>query len=101
MLIQKDTFQDFPDSPWLRLCASNTGGAGLIPGQGAKIPQCHGAWSKQTKKHNYLIPLGLTETLHKGQMIPDDIILQLCMYVCVYDIIKRIFLKIIGASGSL
>ena len=38
---------------------------------------------------------------HKGQMIPDDIILQLCMYVCVYDIIKRILLKIIGASGSL
>ena len=27
---------------WLSLCASNTGGKGLIPGQGTKIP--HDAW---------------------------------------------------------
>ena len=27
---------------WLRLCASNTGGVGLIPGQGTKMP--HATW---------------------------------------------------------
>ena len=35
---------------WLKLCASNAGewGAGLIPGQGAKIP--HAMWCGQKKK---------------------------------------------------
>ena len=29
---------------WLKLCASNAGGMGLIPGRGNKIP--HGKWPK-------------------------------------------------------
>ena len=33
---------------WLRLCASNAGYAGLIPGQGTKIP--HAVWQKKKKK---------------------------------------------------
>ena len=32
---------------WLRLCTSNAGGMGLIPGRGAKIPS-----ALQTKKYN-------------------------------------------------
>ena len=32
---------------WLRLHTSNAGGAGLIPGQGTKIP--HAAWHVQEK----------------------------------------------------
>ena len=36
---------------WLRLCASNAGGAGSIPGQGTKIPHA-AAWpKKQTNKN--------------------------------------------------
>ena len=33
---------------WLRLRASTAGGAGLIPGQGTKIP--HAVWHSQKKK---------------------------------------------------
>ena len=33
---------------WLRLCASNSGGTGSIPGQGTKSP--HAAWHGQKKK---------------------------------------------------
>ena len=33
---------------WLRLCASNTGGVGLIPGLGTKMP--HAVWHSQNKK---------------------------------------------------
>ena len=33
---------------WLRLCASNTGDAGSIPGQGTKIPNA--AWPKKKEK---------------------------------------------------
>ena len=33
---------------WLRLCASNAGGTGLIPGQGIKIQ--HVLWPKKKKK---------------------------------------------------
>ena len=36
---------------WLRFCASNAGGMGLIPGGGTKIP--HAAWYGQLKK-NYI-----------------------------------------------
>ena len=32
---------------WLKLCASNAGGVGLIPGQGTKIP--HASWQKKNK----------------------------------------------------
>ena len=28
--------RDFPGAQWLRLCAPNTGGPGLIPGQGTR-----------------------------------------------------------------
>ena len=41
---------------WLRLCALNAGGMGLIPGQGTKIP--HAAWcgliNKQTNRQKTL-----------------------------------------------
>ena len=33
---------------WLRLCASQAGGVGLIPGQGTEIP--HAAWCGQKRK---------------------------------------------------
>ena len=33
---------------WVRLCTSNAGGAGLVPGQGTKIP--HGGKKKKKKK---------------------------------------------------
>ena len=35
---------DFPGSPMVKTLPSNAGGAGLIPGQGTKIP--HASWSK-------------------------------------------------------
>ena len=36
--------RDFPGSPVVRTLPSNAGGAGSIPGQGAKIP--HASWPK-------------------------------------------------------
>ena len=36
--------RDFPGSPVVKTSPSNAGGAGLIPGQGAKIP--HVLWPK-------------------------------------------------------
>ena len=39
--------------PWLRLCASNARGAGLIPSQGTKIP--HAAQPKQFFKLNFFL----------------------------------------------
>ena len=35
---------------WLRLCASNVRGTGLIPGRGTKIP--HAGWYGQKVKKN-------------------------------------------------
>ena len=35
---------------WLRLCPANAGGAGSIPGWGAKIPACLSAWPEDLKK---------------------------------------------------
>ena len=39
---------------WLRLCASNAGGAGLIPGWGTKIP--HAVQCSQKEKKNGVDP---------------------------------------------
>ena len=38
---------DFPGGPGVETSPSNAGGAGLIPGQGVKIP--HTSWPKKTK----------------------------------------------------
>ena len=46
----------------LRLCTSNVGTAGLIPGQGTKIP--HGAGHSQKKKKKKLVSLAS----HEGQL---------------------------------
>ena len=34
--IQKSNIQDFPGSQWVRLYVPNSGGLGLIPGQGTR-----------------------------------------------------------------
>ena len=34
---------------WLRLCAFNAGGKGLVPGQGTKMPHAHSV-AKKIKK---------------------------------------------------
>ena len=39
--------RDFPGSPVVKTSPSNTAGAGLIPGRGAKIP--YGLWLKKKK----------------------------------------------------
>ena len=38
---------DFPGGPVVKTSPSNEGGAGSIPGQGAKIP--HASWPKKTQ----------------------------------------------------
>ena len=47
----KNICGDFPGSPVVKTSASNTGGVGLIPGQGAKIP--HASWPKKPKQKQY------------------------------------------------
>ena len=49
---------------WLRLCASNVGGVGLIPGLGTKTPHDCGVWPK--KKEIYTCHL-LEKTLMLGK----------------------------------
>ena len=39
--------QDFPGSSVVKICASNAGGMGLIPGWGTKIS--HALWQSQNK----------------------------------------------------
>ena len=39
---------DLPSGPVIKTLSSNVGGAGLIPGQGAKI--LHALWQKQKQK---------------------------------------------------
>ena len=46
--LKKLKIGDFLTVQWLRLRASTAGGAGLIPGQGTKIP--HAMQSKKEKK---------------------------------------------------
>ena len=43
-----------PVVQWLRLCASNAGGVGTIPGQGTKIPRASEAQPKGKQKTNGL-----------------------------------------------
>ena len=44
-VIQIRSIWDFPGGPVVKASPSNAGGAGLIPGQGAKIP--HALWPKK------------------------------------------------------
>ena len=46
---------------WLRLCTPNSGGTGLIPGRGTKIP--HSMWFSQKKKKRNTKPQLLTRHL--------------------------------------
>ena len=54
MLLGKDKklgIEGLPGGPVVKTCAPNAGGAGLIPGQGAKIhPTCCMVWPKKKKK---------------------------------------------------
>ena len=43
----KIIFRDIPGGPVVKTSPSNAGGAGSIPGRGAKIP--HTSWPKETK----------------------------------------------------
>ena len=44
MLFARHLNRDFPGGPVVKTSPSNAGGAGSIPGQGAKIP--HASWPK-------------------------------------------------------
>ena len=70
ILVRNNQYQDFPVAQWLRLCASNTGDLGSIPGEGTKSP--HALWcgkklrekKKLTikKKKEYLLAIELDRT---------------------------------------
>ena len=46
-------FRDFPGGPVVKNPPSNAGGAGLIPGQGAKIPHASGPKNQNIKQKQY------------------------------------------------
>ena len=48
--VLKRNFQGFPGGLVVKTLPSSVGGAGLIPGQGAKTP--HASWPKKKKKPN-------------------------------------------------
>ena len=47
----KEKFGDLPGGPVANTSTFNTGGVGLIPGQGTKIPQA--SWPKNIKQKQY------------------------------------------------
>ena len=51
---------------WFRLCASNAGGAGLIPSWGAKIP--HAAWYSQKIKKLSLPKSEISQAIKKAYL---------------------------------
>ena len=52
--IKKKAPGDFPGSPVVETSPSNAGGAGLIPGQGAKIPHASGLKKPKHKTETIL-----------------------------------------------
>ena len=57
---------DFPGSPMVKTLPSNAGAAGLIPGQGTKIP--HASWPKnQTIKQKQCVTNSI-KTLKNGPL---------------------------------
>ena len=46
-------YRDFPGSPVVKTSPSNAGGAGLLPGWGAKIPHALGAKNQNIKQKQY------------------------------------------------
>ena len=60
-------YRDFPAVQWLGLRASTAGGAGLIPGQGAKIP--HDTWHSPKRKQSKCrikVSLGYGESIGRA-----------------------------------
>ena len=49
----KGDWWDFPGSPVVKTSPSNAGGAGLIPGRGAKIPHASGPKNQNIKQKQY------------------------------------------------
>ena len=48
--IENDLFWDFPDGPVVKTSPSKAGGAGLIPGQGSKIPHASRLKNQEVKE---------------------------------------------------
>ena len=55
ILVRNNQYQDFPVAQWLRLCASNTGDLGSIPGEGTKSPHALWCGKKLREKKNLLL----------------------------------------------
>ena len=72
-------YRDFPGSPVVKILPSNAGGAGLIPGQGAKIP--HALWPKN-------------QNIKNRSNIVRNSIKTLKMVHIKKKILKKIFLKL-------
>ena len=51
--VRKISFRDFPGSPVVKSSPSNAGGAGSIPGQGAKISHAPGPKKQDIKQKQY------------------------------------------------
>ena len=49
----KSHYRDFPGSPVVKTSPSNAGGAGSIPGQGAKIPHASRPKNQNIKQKQY------------------------------------------------
>ena len=59
---------------WLRLCTSNAGGTGLIPGQGTKICMPHGTVKKKKLTSSVTFILGVQ---HNDSVIDRWILFQI------------------------
>ena len=54
----KSYHRDFPDSPVVRTLPSNAGGAGSIPGQGARVPHASQPKNRNVKQKQYCDKFG-------------------------------------------
>ena len=62
LFLKNQRQRDFPGGPVFKISPSNAGGAGSIPGQGAKVP--HAVWPKKLKhKTRSIIVTNLIKTL--------------------------------------
>ena len=56
--------RDFPGGPVVKTLPSSAGGAGLIPGQGARVP--HASWPKKKKSHlKKFVPFTFGKIIHR------------------------------------
>ena len=99
-LILKTYCRDFPGGPVVRTSPSVTGGAGSIPGQGAKIP--HASWPKnqniKQRQYGNKFNTDLKKKKVHGKKILKKIKTSCRYYIYIYIFLRIYILTHMGAQ---